>query len=120
MSGRAGRLPLATSAITEGQYIEIAILVKVCAMSWDMPWARATTLATAVLNDPPGSARIGPDGLTQRFGVDRIAVVDAGIVQRGDERVVDGVCLCWRGEGRGAENARGCRQQSQRQGLMAP
>ncbi|CFE42889.1 Uncharacterised protein [Mycobacterium tuberculosis] len=59
MSGRAGRLPLATSAITEGQYIEIAILVKVCAMSWDMPWARATTLATAVLNDPPGSARIG-------------------------------------------------------------
>ncbi len=61
---------------------------------------------------PAGLGQDRADGLTQRFGVDRIAVVDAGIVQRGDERVVDGVCLCWRGEGRGAENARGCRQQS--------
>ncbi|EUA20698.1 hypothetical protein I553_3022 [Mycobacterium xenopi 4042] len=78
--GRFGRLPLAIDAIIDGQYIDIAMLVNICAIAGDMPfWPVMPDAAEA--NVPPGWAawdrRTG-----QCDGGSGIAVVDTRIVQR--------------------------------------
>ncbi len=92
-----GRCRCRSRTSSTGSTSEIAMPVKNAAMSGEMPLF--PTLDATQANDLPGSTSIGTHGLAQwRWPRCRIVVADAGVVQCGEESVVDrvGVCRCRR------------------------